>query len=112
MSKLINEGFGYSKITSDSPACARARRIFLSSQLIISTSKKVALSANKEGVFLSNKTFRQPGAGRPQKYPDLEDFIVKSVKQIWESGASISPEQLHYLVMKHALTNKDAYNKL
>jgi hypothetical protein len=84
----------------------------LLSQLIITTSKKVAMSANKEGVFLSNKTFRRPGGGRPQKYPDLEDFIVKTVKQSWESGASISPEQLHHLVMKHALTNKDAYNKI
>jgi len=27
MSKLINKGFGCSKITSDSPTCARSRRI-------------------------------------------------------------------------------------
>jgi hypothetical protein len=35
MSKFINEGFGCSKITSDSPACARARRFFFSSHSIL-----------------------------------------------------------------------------
>lgn len=52
-------------------------------------------------MFISNNTFRQPGAGRPHKYKDLEDFIVNTVKQAWESGAPMTPEQLHYAVLRH-----------
>ena len=72
------------------------------SQLNMSTNKKISLSISKEGFFVSNKALRRPGGGRPQKYKDLEDFIVLTVRRCWESGASISPEQLHCMILRHA----------
>jgi hypothetical protein len=68
----------------------------------MSTNKKISLSISKEGFFVSNKALRRPGGGRPQKYKDLEDFIVLTVRRCWESGASISPEQLHCMILRHA----------
>jgi len=68
----------------------------------MSTYKKISLSISKEGFFVSNKALRRPGGGRLQKYKDLEDFIVLTVRHCWESGASISPEQLHCMILRHA----------
>jgi hypothetical protein len=59
------------------------------------------MAISDESIFISNKTLRRPGGGRPNKYKELEHFIVETVRRYWESGAPISPEQLHHKVLKH-----------
>ena len=59
------------------------------------------MAISDEAIFISNKTLRRPGGGRPNKYKELEHFIVETVRRYWESGAPISPEQLHHKVLKH-----------
>ncbi len=59
------------------------------------------MAISDESIFISNKTLRWPGGGRPNKYKELEHFIVEIVRRYWESGAPISPEQLHHKVLKH-----------
>ena len=50
---------------------------------------------------LAKRHFVDRGGGRPNKYKELEHFIVETVRRYWESGAPISPEQLHHKVLKH-----------
>lgn len=59
------------------------------------------MAISNEAIFISNKTLRRLGGGRPNKYKELEHFIVETVRRYWESGAPISPEQLHHKVLKH-----------
>ncbi len=76
----------------------------------MSTNHKVALAVKKNEIFISTNTRRRPGGGRPQKYASLEHYIVQTVKHYWESGASISPEQLHYKILQHVRDEEDRDN--
>ena len=46
------------------------------------------MSMRDETLFVGNKTLRRPGAGRPHKYKELEDFIVNKVKCFTEQNTS------------------------
>lgn len=69
------------------------------------------MALRDDAIFISNKTLRRPGGGRPNKYKDLEHFIVETVRRCWESGAAISPEQLHHKIFKHleSVSKEDLY---
>jgi hypothetical protein len=59
------------------------------------------MAISNEAIFISNKTLCRPGGGTPNKYKELERFIIETVRRYWESGTPISPEQLHHKVLKH-----------
>jgi hypothetical protein len=74
-----------------------------------STNKKVSTAISDEANFISSKTLHRPGGGTPNKYKELEHFIVETVRHCWGSGATISPEQLHHKVLQHIASKEDQY---
>jgi len=76
-----------------------------------STSKKVALARrNKDVTFVSQKTERLRGGGRPIKYRDLTLFILSTVTKAWETGMPITKAQLFFKFLSHVNNsgNQDA----
>jgi len=81
--------------------------MFCSQQLSLSTAKKVSLGERKDFYFIGNKTRSRPGGGRPHKWICVEQFIVQKVRQSWECGVPLTPEQLHHLVLQHVKEQGD-----
>lgn len=63
---------------------------------------------NKSTVYLSQKTGRCPGGGRPQKWNTIENFITEKLKHYWEIGAPLTKEQLQFLVQQEVASGDDA----
>jgi hypothetical protein len=57
--------------------------------------------------FIRRRTSRQGGGGRPRKWVAIETFIRETTRRMWESGAPLTPEQLHHCVIKFAKSNGD-----
>lgn len=72
-------------------------------KLQLSTNQKLsaAIKSNGATVYLSRDTERLSRKGRPKKWNAVEDFVVLRVKKSWETGAPLTPEQLHQMVIEH-----------
>jgi hypothetical protein len=57
--------------------------------------------------FISRCTSRRGGGGRPRKWVAIETFISETTRRMWESGAPLTPEQLHHCVITFAKSNGD-----
>jgi len=57
--------------------------------------------------FISRRTSRHGGGGRPRKWVAIETFISETTRQMWESGAPLTPEQLHHCVINFTKSNGD-----
>jgi len=62
---------------------------------------------DKNVSFISRRTSRREGGGRPRKWVAIETFISETARRMWESGAPLTPEQLHHCVIKFAKSNGD-----
>jgi len=52
-------------------------------------------------IFLGSKNSHRPGGGRPQKWIQVEQFIIDKVRHAWECSAPLTREQLRHLVLDH-----------
>jgi hypothetical protein len=57
--------------------------------------------------FISRRTSRREGGSRPRKWVAIETFISETTRRMWESGAPLTPEQVHHCVINFAKSNCD-----